>query len=114
MDSFHLFTADETAIAKATFAGSFLAVLVRRPPWLEIVSWVLVGQVTSYYWVAAICLWWMLGPDYFGVTAFCMGAFGHVAWSAAFQLFEAVKADPVGTIDRLWRTIRGQSGGSER
>lgn len=114
MESFHLLTPDETAIAKATAAGTFLAVLIRRPPWLEIVTWFLVGQLTTYYWVAAICLWWMLGPDYYGVMACFLGAVGHMIWSALFQFFERLKNDPLGTLAGVLRSFRGQSGDSER
>ena len=114
MDSFHLLTPDETAIAKATAIGTFVVILIRRPPWIEIVSCFLVGQLTAYYWVVAICLYWMVSDDYYGVVAWLLGAFGQVIWSAVYQFFERLKDDPVGTVDRLWRSIRGQSGGSER
>jgi len=112
---FHLLTPDETAIAKAAAIGTFVAVLIRRPPWLEIVTWFLIGQLTSYYWVAAVCLYWMLGPYSYGVVAWSWGAFGHFIWSAAFQTFDRLKNDPLGTVERIWRSFRGNSSGeSER
>lgn len=114
VDGFHLLTPDETTIAKATAAGTFLAVLICRPKWVEIISWFLVGQMTAHYWAIAICIYWMISPDFYSGVGFAIGAFGHLIWSALFQFFEKLKDDPIRTIERLWRTFRGHSGESER
>lgn len=106
----HFFTPDEAGIAGATAAGTFVALLVRRPDWRAMLSWFIVGQLTSFYWAATLAMWIALGDRPVG---FAIGAICILLWTAIFSLSQKLSEDPLGTIASLWRTFRGQ-GGSER
>lgn len=112
MGELHLFTPDETAIAGATAAGTFVALLVRRPDWRAMLSWFIVGQLTSFYWVVPGIMFLGWSMDYYRSAGFAFGALGMLLWTAIFALSQKLSEDPVGTIATLWRTIRGQ--GAER
>lgn len=109
----HFFTPEEAAIAGATASGTFVALLVRRPDWRAMLSWFVVGQLSSFYLVVPFAMWRMLDIAYHRPLGFGFGAFGMLIFTAGFALFERLSQDPLGTISELWRTFRGQ-GGSER
>lgn len=113
MGGLHLFTPDGAAIQGATAAGTFVALLVRRLDWRAMLSWFLVGQISSFYLVAPILMAVMWDLAYSRAVGFGFGAFGMLLWSAAFVLSQRLSDDPVGTLEHVWRTFRGQ-GGSER
>lgn len=108
----HLLTQEQAAIAWATGAGWLVAMIVLRRPWLEIVSWFLVGQVSSFYWVVpiAMAMGWAMYHEPIG---FFWGAFGMFVWTGFAAIFTKLSTDPIGTIQTLWRLRQGQ-GESER
>jgi len=113
IDVVHIFSPDESAIAGATAAGTFVAVLLRRPGYIQVLTWFAVGQVTSFYFVLPIAIYLMLAMVYYRPLGFLIGAIGMLVWGAVFSFWNKVGDDPIGTIGGLWRLFRGQ-GGSEK
>jgi len=108
---FHLISPDEMAILAASFWGSFVALLVKRPDWKAMASWFIVGQLTSFYWVIPVVMWWGLDMFFYQGVGFAFGALGMIIWTIIYSLSQKLTEDPLGTIDSLWRTFRGQKGG---
>lgn len=109
----HFFTPEEAAIAGATAAGTFIALLVRRPDWRAFFSGFLVGQLTSFYFVVPGLMligWSMI---YYRPVGVLFGAFGMILWGAGFNLLQKVSDDPLGTFGTVWRTIRGGGTGGD-
>lgn len=106
MDQFHLFTPEQAAIARATAAGWVVAMVVLRRGWLEIVSWFLVGQLSSYYWTDLIARYFgfEMNP---GAVGFLIGAGGMFVWTALFTVGTKLSQDPLGTIQQIWRIRKG-------
>lgn len=110
MDQFHLLTPEQAAIARATAAGWIVAMIMLRRGWLEIVSWLAVGQLSSYHLVIPAAMYWGLAMAYYEPIGFCWGAFGMFIWTALFGLAQKFSVDPLGTFTSVWRTVRGQGG----
>lgn len=106
----HFFTPEETAIAGATAAGTFVALLVRRPGWLQMLTWFIVGQLTSYYWAIPLIMWAGWSMLYYRPAGFMFGAVGMLVWTAIFAFSQRLSEDPLGTFATLWRTWKGQGG----
>lgn len=111
MSGFHLISMDEMEILRAAAAGTFVALLVKRPDWKAMASWFIVAQLTAFYWVAPFVMWRGLDMSYYGPVGFGFGALGMILWGVIFSLSQKLSDDPLGTIDSLWRTIRGQKPG---
>ena len=104
MDQFHLFTPDEAAILRATAAGWVVGVCVLRRPWLEILTSLIVGELTSSYFAVYAGMWLGIGTL---ATAFLFGAIGMFLWSAIFTVGGKLSQDPLGTIQQIWRIRKG-------
>lgn len=114
MNVTHFLSPDETAIAGATAAGTFVALLLRRPGYVQMLSWFVIGQLTSFYFVVPIALYFMMAMAYYRPLGFMIGAIGMLIWSFVFSFTQKFVDDPLGTIGSVWRLWKGESGGTER
>lgn len=107
MTDFHLVTPEQAAIARATAAGWLVAMIVLRRGWVEVVSWFLVGQLSSYYWVLPLAMAAGLAMGWHEPIAFGFGAGGMFVWTAIFTVGSKLSTDPLGTIQQIWRIRKG-------
>jgi hypothetical protein len=104
------------AIAGATAAGTFIALVIKRPGPLQMLSWFAVGQMSSFYLAVPLSLWLMIDMAYYRPLGLFFGAAGLLLWTAVLNFTQRLSEDPLGTVSGLWRTFRGHptGGDSER
>src|SRR5262245_52847589 len=109
--AYHLITEEQMAILGASASGSFVALLMKRPDWKVMGSWFIVSLLSAFYLVAPMLMIFGWGSGYAQLAGFGWGALGMVFWAAVYSLSQRLSDDPLGTVDSIWRMIRGQKGG---
>lgn len=111
MELQHLFSPDQTQIATATAAGSFVALLVtQRPGWLHVFTLFVVGQITALYWTEPMVAWFGWTMAAYRPFGFIFGAVGMLIWGGILSLVQQLHDDPLGTITWAWGLWRGNNG----
>lgn len=105
----HLLTPQESDVALAAAAGSFIALCLDRPAgWFRCSLLFAIGQITAYYWTPALMGWLSLNQTWNRPLGFVFGASGMGLAGGLMRFLRGVADDPLGYVGRAVKIWRGQ------
>ena len=72
--------------------------MTKKYQWAHVLVYFLIGQVTAFYFTAAIVDGLSWEPKNYSWVGFTIGVVGMLFWGGAIKLFENLRDDPKGTL----------------